>query len=332
MGGKQDLSTLLWWVMWLRNQKKGRESKLVGLFLLYILIQVIDLGLSIPQKCYRLDLSWHYTPTPYSTQSVANHKLVIEPLYYTYNSGRVLVAPPWWWKSELHNDMPPHDQKVITYFPIENSDPVNIEQRYTGTLAPNISTLLGTDTWWLTITLWALQSQRWMMIASWHAYSLQWYWCHQSLNLNNDGNSYHYGNYTNTSYNLWHNSKYKCRWQDMYWWHSGLKNYVKTEGLQLNVDQPWYDWHMPDQHKEFRIFHKNPDLLVQSSMCKNYMARTHNVMLSRQERMCTNSGYWSWTSGTSIWPQSHLQEAWGDTMWACGQDLSHGILCTHWVG
>ena len=140
-------------------------------------------------------------------------------------------------------------KKVITHFPMENSDPVTIAQRYhlrikilplasnistlnstllvarehhsqpniryTGTLPPNIPTLIETDGWWLT---------------SWHVCSLQWTSCHQSLNINNDGNSYHYGNYTNTNpgHNLWHNSKYKCWCQQIHWGHSRFKNYVKT--------------------------------------------------------------------------------------------------------
>ena len=31
----------------------------------------------------------------------------------------------------------------------------------------------------------------------------------------------------------------------------------RLEGLQLNVDQPQYNWDAPDQHKEFRIFCKH---------------------------------------------------------------------------
>ena len=47
-------------------------------------------------------------------------------------------------------------------------------------------------------------------------------------------------------------------------------------------------------------------------------------------RLWINSAYWSQTLGMGLWPQSHSQEAWGDTTWAYGQDPSDGISCTHW--
>ena len=31
----------------------------------------------------------------------------------------------------------------------------------------------------------------------------------------------------------------------------------RLQGLQLNVNQPQYDWDAPDWHKEFRMFHKH---------------------------------------------------------------------------
>ena len=37
---------------------------------------------------------------------------------------------------------------------------------------------------------------------------------------------------------------------------AGSRIISRLEGLQLNVEQPQYDWDAPDQHKEFKIFHK----------------------------------------------------------------------------
>ena len=37
----------------------------------------------------------------------------------------------------------------------------------------------------------------------------------------------------------------------------GSRIMSRLEGLQLNVNQPLYDWDTPDQHKEFRIFCKH---------------------------------------------------------------------------
>ena len=54
----------------------------------------------------------------------------MKPLNYTYQSSRyILVAPSWWQKLELHNDAPLVTKKVITHFPLENSDPVNYQAK-----------------------------------------------------------------------------------------------------------------------------------------------------------------------------------------------------------
>ena len=58
------------------------------------------------------------------------HRLVIEPLNYTYHTSMVLVAP-----SEDENwnyvmTYPLVTKRIITHFSMENNDPVIIEQRY----------------------------------------------------------------------------------------------------------------------------------------------------------------------------------------------------------
>ena len=45
------------------------------------------------------------------------------------------------------------------------------------------------------------------------------------------------------------------------------------EGLQLDVDQPWYDWDTPDQHKEFRIFCKHLTSWLNLLCVRSYPAR-----------------------------------------------------------
>ena len=125
------------------------------------------------------------------------------------------------------------------------------------------------------MTPWALQYQRWMMTHQLTYLQFSMIQISQSLNFINGGNSYCYGNYTNTnpSYNLWLNSKYKCRWQQITECtvESGIMS--RLEGLQLTIDQPWYDCDALDQLMEFRIFHKYLTSWFNLWCVRNYMAR-----------------------------------------------------------
>ena len=71
--------------------------------------------------------------------------------------------------------------------------------------------------------------------------------------MNNDGNSHCYVTPTSvtTSSTVPSTSADGSRHKEG---TAGSKIMSRLEGLQLNVDQPLYDWDAPDHHKEFRIF------------------------------------------------------------------------------
>ena len=54
---------------------------------------------------------------------------------------------------------------------------------------------------------------------------------------------------------------------------AGSRIMSQLEGLQLNVDQPWFNWDAPDQHKELRIFHKHLTSWFNLQCVRNDMAR-----------------------------------------------------------
>ena len=128
-GWKIGLRTLLWWAMWLRKQKKYRESNLVTLFLLYLYTSDRSRTEYSPVVLQTWSNLVSYSHLVITHQRVLQlHSLVIEPLNYTYHTSWVVVASPRW-----QNDMmiyPLVTKKVITHFPMKNNDPVTIEQRY----------------------------------------------------------------------------------------------------------------------------------------------------------------------------------------------------------
>ena len=161
MNGKQDFSALLWWAMWLR---KWREPNWVRLFLLYLYTS---------DRC-RTEYSLEVLHTLSNLVITQNRllqlpRLMIEPLYYTYHTSRVLVVSPWWQNWNYEMTCPLVTKKVITHSPMEKCDPRLLSKDITSgsknihPLLPYILTLIETNKWWLTLTLWVLQSKRWMI-------------------------------------------------------------------------------------------------------------------------------------------------------------------------